>query len=205
MIRACAVLCLVSLLILVLYIPASNPPDRFTTQIRLEHAAAERLWGEDAANQILERAVHMQAQAAEATPIPRNSDAPPSEALNHAVAHEMNSVNQRLFNNAYFRSVDALLLLGSYRLSSLLQWMPWLLAFAVATVVDGIFIRKRNTKELKKLDPELYAVYASLAILTISMTTVGLVVPVNLHAVLMPAVPIFVSILVGKMIVSYHP
>ena len=60
--------------------------------------------------------MRMQDSTAEVTPIPTAKDAPSPAAVNGAVSREMSSVNQRLFNNAYFRAVDALLLLASYRL-----------------------------------------------------------------------------------------
>lgn len=205
MIRVSALISLITLLILVLYVPASNPPDRFTNQIRLEHEAAIACWGENASLQILERAVVMQSKAAAAAPIPQASDAPPADSLNYAVATEMVWMNQRLFSNAYFRSVDALLLLGSYRLSSLLQWLPWLFTFALSTVVDGIFTRSCKAKELEKNNPEAYAAYASLAIAATSMTTAGFFVPTTLHPLLMPAVPPLIFALFGKMADSYHP
>lgn len=204
MIRATAVISLVILLILVLYVPASNPPERFTSQIRLEHEAAITYWGEDAALQILERAVVMQSRAAAAAPIPKASDAPPTDSLNNAVATEMASVNHRLFSNAYFRSVDALLLLGSYRLSCLLQWLPWLLAFAVATVVDGAFTRIRKAKEFMKLDPEVYAVYTSLAIITISGTIAGFLVPITVPPLGYPSMPLVFFFLCGRSFGNFH-
>ena len=67
----------------------------------------------EAATRILARAVRMQDAIADVTPIPKASDAPSANGVNSAVAQEMGSVNQRLFNNLYFRSVDALLLLGA--------------------------------------------------------------------------------------------
>lgn len=204
MIRATAVISLVTLLILVLYVPASNPPERFTNMIRLEHEAAIAYWGEDAAIQILERAVEMQSHASAAAPIPKASDAPPTDTLNNAVATEMASVSKRLFSNAYFRSVDALLLLGSYRLSSLLQWLDWLLAIAVATVADGVFTRIRRTKEFLKLDPELYAFYTSLSIITISGTIAGFFVPISVLPLGFPSILLVLFFLFGRSVGSYH-
>ena len=39
MIRAVAILSLVSLLVLVLYLPSAHPPERFIAQLRAEHDA----------------------------------------------------------------------------------------------------------------------------------------------------------------------
>ena len=86
-------------------------------------------------------------------------DAPRTAGIDGAVAHEMASVNKRLFNNAYFRSIDALLLLASFRLATLLEWLPWLLAFAAAVMIDGYFVRLIKSKEFLQHDPEIFALW----------------------------------------------
>lgn len=204
MIRATSMLSLVLLLILVLYIPSAQPPQRFVTQIRIEHVATAAFWGADPATRILARAASMQEAAADVTPIPKAADAPSTSGVNSAVALEMASVNQRLFNNPYFRSVDALLLLGSYRLATLLEWLPWLVAFALATVADGWFVRLLKAKEFVQHDPEMFAVYACLAITTTCATVVGFVVPVRLHPLVLPCVPLVISVLGGQVLGCFH-
>lgn len=139
MIRAVAILSLVILLILVLYVPSAHPPERFLAQLRDEHQIATGYWGPLSATHMLDRAVRMQEATTNVTPIPAAKDAPSTSAVNGAVLLEMTSVNQRLFNNPYFRSVDALLLLASYRLSTLLEWLPLLSAFVLAAIADGGF------------------------------------------------------------------
>lgn len=204
MIRAAAFFSLVILLLLVLYIPSAHPPQRFVAQIRIEHEATTAFWGSEPAARILARAVRMQDATVEVTPIPKASVAPSSTGVNNAVAKEMASVNQRLFNNPYFRSIDALLLLGSYRLSTLLEWLPWLAAFALAAIVDGGFVRLIKAKEFVQHDPEMFAVYACLAIITLCATVVGFVVPVTLHPLVLPSVPLVVGVLVGRAVGCFH-
>src|SRR3990167_3566546 len=143
MIRAVAVVSLVLLLVLVLYVPAAHPPERFLGQLRSEHEAAVAFWGPEPAYRMLDRAMRLQSGAAEASPLPAARDMPRTPGINGAVAIEMASVNQRLFNNAYFRSVDALLMLASYRLSSLLEWLPWLLPLVVLAA-DHHRLRQRR-------------------------------------------------------------
>lgn len=204
MIRAAAFFSLVILLLLVLYIPSAHPPQRFVAQIRIEHEATTAFWGSEPAARILARAVRMQDATVEVTPIPKASVAPSSTGVNNAVAKEMASVNQRLFNNPYFRSIDALLLLGSYRLSTLLEWLPWLAAFALAAIVDGWFVRLIKAKEFVQHDPEMFAVYACLAIITLCAMVLGFVVPVTLHPLVLPSVPLVVSVLVGRSVGCFH-
>lgn len=204
MIRAVAVLSLVILLILVLYVPSAHPPERFTAQLRAEHEAATAYWGNESATRMLDRAVSMQAATASVTPIPTTKDAPSPGRLNSAVSQEMSSVNQRLFNNPYFRSVDALLLLASYRLSTLLEWLPLLAAFILAAIADGGFARLIKAKEFRQHDPEMFALYASLGIVLLCATGIGFVLPVSLHPLLLPCVPLLVGVLMGRALGCFH-
>ena len=204
MIRAVAVLSLVSLLILVLYLPSAHPPERFVAQLRAEHQAAARFWGDEAAMRMLSRALSVQDSARQASPVPSSADAPALGAVDGAVAQEMASVNQRLFNNAYFRSIDALFLLASFRLATLLEWLPWLLAFTAAVVADGGFTRLIKSKEFLQHDPEMFALYACASIVAVCAAVLGLVAPLTLHPLVMPCVPLLVSILLGRAVGSFH-
>lgn len=204
MIRAVAVVSLLILLVLVLYVPAAHPPERFLAQLRAEHTAATAYWGSAPATRMLNRAMRMQDATTPVMPIPAAQDAPSPAGVHGAVSLEMSSVNQRLFNNAYFRSVDALLLLASYRLSNLLEWLPWLAAFAVAAVVDGSLARLIKAKEFLQHDPEMFALYASLGIVTLCATVIGFVLPVALHPLLLPCVPLVVGVLAGRAVGCFH-
>lgn len=204
MIRVVAVLSLVSLLVLVLYLPSAHPPEHFLSQLRAEHQAMAQFWGHDPAMHILSRALSVQETARQASPMPSSSDAPALGTVDGAVALEMATVNQRLFNNTYIRSIDALFLLASFRLATLLEWLPWLLAFTVAVVADGGFARLIKSKEFRQHDPELFALYACAAIVAVCATVLGLVAPVTLHPIVMPCVPLLVSQLVGRAVGNFH-
>jgi hypothetical protein len=204
MIRAVAVLSLVSLLILVLYLPSAHPPERFLVQLRAEHQAAARFWGAEPAMRMLSRALCVQDTARRASPVPSSADAPALGAVDGAVAQEMASVNQRLFNNAYFRSIDALFLLASFRLAALMEWLPWLVACTGAVVADGCFTRLIKSKEFRQHDPELFALYASAAIVAVCGTVLAFVAPWTLHPLVMPCVPLLVSLLVGRAVGHFH-
>lgn len=204
MIRAVAVLSLVILLILVLYVPSAHPPERFLAQLRNEHQIATGYWGLQPATHMLDRAVRMQEATANVSPIPAAKDAPSASAVNGAVLLEMTSVNQRLFNNPYFRSVDALLLLASYRLSTLLEWLPLLSAFVLAAIADGGFVRFIKAKEFRQHDPEMFALYASLGIVVLCATVIGFVWPMRLHPLLLPSAPLVVGVLVGRALGCFH-
>lgn len=204
MIRAVAVLSLVSLMIMVLYLPSAHPPARFLAQLRDEHQAAAEFWGHEPAMRMLSHALSVQDTARQVSPVPSPADAPAPGTVNSAVSREMASVNQRLFDNSYFRSIDALFLLASFRLASLLEWLPWLVAFTVAVVADGCFVRLIKSKEFRQHDPELFALYACAAILAVCGTVLGFVAPLTLHPLVMPCVPLLVSLLVSRAVGSFH-
>lgn len=153
---------------------------------------------------MLNRAVSMQAATASVTPIPAVKDAPSPADINAAVARKMSSVNQRLFNNPYFRSVDALLLLASYRLSTLLEWLPLLAPFVLAAITDGGFERLIKAKEFRQHDPEMFALYASLGIVLLCVTVIGFVFLVSRHPMLLPCVPLVVGVLMGLALGCFH-
>ncbi|WP_150429960.1 DUF4400 domain-containing protein [Dechloromonas sp. CZR5] len=204
MIRAVTILSLVILLMLVLYVPSSHPPERFLEQLRTEHELATAYWGVEPALRMLDRAVRMQEATANVTPIPTAKNAPSTAGVNGAVSQEMSAVNRRLFDNAYFRSVDALLLLASYRLATLLEWLPWVTAFVLAALVDGGLARLVKAKEFLQHDPEMFALYASLGIVTLCLTVIGFVLPMTLPPLLLPCVPLAVGVLAGRALGCFH-
>lgn len=204
MIRIVAVISLLCLLVLVLYLPSVHPAQRFLAQLRVEHEAITAFWGDAPASRILSRALSLLDSAREVTPVPSASDAPPASALDSAVAREMTSLNRRLFDNAYFRSIDALVLLASYRLSTLLEWLPWLAAFCVAALVDGGVVRVLRSREFRQHDPELFAAFTCLAIVAACAAVVGFVVPVMLHPLVMPSVPLLMSLLLSRALANFH-
>lgn len=204
MIRAVAILSLLAALVLVLYVPSVNPPERFLAQLRIEHEAAVAYWGSAPATRMLDRAIVLQGATADVTPIPSAADAPPAANVNGAVAGEMAAVNRRLFDNPYFRAVDALLLLASYRLSTLLEWLPWLSVFLLASLVDGTQARLVKAEEFVQHDPEMFALYASLSIMVLCATAVACVLPITLHPLLLPCVPLMIGAATGRAVGSFH-
>ena len=204
MIRVMAVASLLALLVLVLYVPSAHPPERFVEQLRTEYTNAAVFWGKGAGIRMLSRAMSMQESARQASPVPSSKDAAPAGAVNAAVGREMASVNQRLFNTPYVRSIDALLLLASFRLAMLLEWLPWLLAFPFASMVDGYLVRLVKAKEFLHHNPEVFALYTCLAILTSCATVLAFVLPITLHPLVVPCVPVVIGTLMGTAIRDFH-
>jgi hypothetical protein len=203
-IRIVSIAALLCLLVLVLYLPSAHPPERFLAQIRSEHQAMEELWGEAPALRILDRALVLQGAAREATPVPPTVGASAASGVDGAVAREMASVNQRLFGNSYFRAIDALVLLAAFRAAAMVEWLPWLAIAAFAAMADGSITRLIKAKEFKHHDPELFALFAGLAITSACAAIVALVIPVTMPPLLIPVVPVGVATLAALALANFH-
>lgn len=204
MIRAIAIVSLLAMLVLVLYVPSVHAPGEILQTLRQEHAANARLRGLEHADQQLERAMRLQSDAARSSPLPNAQPTARSPGINGAIAAEMVSVNRRLFDNAYVRSVDAVLLLASYRLVGLQAWLPWLGPLALASALDGCWVRIVKAREFGHHDPELFAVWCCLQILVGCGSVVALVVPLELHPIALPGAAIVVAGLLGLSVASFH-
>jgi hypothetical protein len=203
-IRAITITALLGLLVLVLYLPSAYPPPRFLQQLRIDHAASVEFWGGAAAHDLLDATLDRQRNVQDVAPIPNAYDAPSTERVNGAVAQEMSSVNERLFNSPYFRSLDAMLLLATYRSSLALKWLLWLALFPVTIAVDSLVLRRVKALEFTRHDPEMFAVLACTAITTACVAILLLVLPVSLHPAVLPlALPLALS-LCARAFASYH-
>jgi hypothetical protein len=204
LIRLVAVASLLAVLALVLYLPSAHPPERFLAQLRLEHAAAADAWGPVPAARMLERALGAQDAARPPGFAPEPTGADAGSTLDTAVAREMTSVNRRLFDNSYFRAVEALLLLALFRLSAVVEWLPWLATFTLAALVDGTVVRAVRSREFGRHDPELFALAICGAILVACGTVVASVVPATVHPMLLPSAPLAISALAACAVASFH-
>lgn len=204
-IRIVSTLSLVFLLIMVLYLPAAHPPERFINQLRIEHELNAEFWGNEYALRILSRMLDLHADRQQASPIPQtftNAQAP--SQVDAAVATQMAQMTSRLTNNQYFKSLDTLLALATYRFSVFAEWLPFLLVFVFAAVFDGAVRRIVKSKEFLQHNPEMYALYVSAAIMIVCGTVVAFVIPVTLHPVLLAAVPVCVGILASLAVADFH-
>lgn len=204
MIRVVAVVSLTALLILVLYLPSAHPPERFVAQLRTEQEQTARFWTAQHAEHILNRTLDVQESAGPFSPIPTIRQAPDPNRVDSAVATEMSAVNTRLFNSPYFRSIDALLLLATYRLFTLLEWVPWLLAFSMAALFDGAVLRTVKAKQFAHHNPEVFALHVCAAIVLACGTVITLVLPLTLPAMLLPSVPVVMAVFAAGALGNFH-
>jgi hypothetical protein len=204
MIRFVSTASLLALLVLVLYLPSACPPQRFFDQLRIESILNKEFLGRDHATRILARMLDFQNATNKVSPVPSMNQAPSPSGVDAAVAGEMVQVNHRLFNNPYFRSIDALLVLATYRLSALIEWLPVLLVLVLAILFDGILVRLVRSKEFIQHKPEMFALSACAAIMTACATFLAFVLPITFHPLAIPFVPIAFSIFVSRAVANFH-
>lgn len=204
MIRAIVIASLTALLVLVLYLPSAHPPERFLGHLRREHIDLGKWWGGVHANRVLSRALDAHKISNAIVPQPDTTDIWRSDSVNQVVSAEMSAVNARLFQSDYFRSVDALALLATYRLFAILEWAPWIAAFALAATIDGAIIRGIKAKLFGHHNPELYSVSVLLATLVIGGTLIALVMPATAPPLLLPSTLASMAVLVNIGLRNFH-
>ncbi len=204
MIRVTAIASLSALLLLVLYLPAAHPPQRFLEHLRAEHEQLAAAWNPATADRVLARALGAHASAGQFAPAVTPADASSTTTLNSAVGDEMAAVNARLFNSPYFRSVDALLMLATYRLFALLAWLPWLAAFCLAAWIDAAVVRRTKTQQVAHHSPEAFGACTVGVVVLACGTLVALVLPTTLPGLLLPIIPICMAALVAGALRNFH-
>ena len=204
MIRFVSTASLLALLILVLYLPSAYPSERFMNQLRTEHGLMIDFWGREAAMRILSRSLDLQMTAKEASPVPSLASAPAPHAVDLAVTRQMFDVSARLFNNAYFRSIDTLLVLATYRLSAFFEGLPFLLAFMAVVLVDGFVLRIVRSKEFVQHKPEMFALHVCAAIVTVCATVIAFVLPVTIPPAALCVIPLVLSVFASRAVADFH-
>jgi hypothetical protein len=203
-IRALSVASLGALLVLVLYLPSAYPPDRFLAQMRAEHALNDGLWGHEPALRILGRALAVRPESRDATLSTANAAGTVPAPVDVALAAQISTTTARLFGNPYFRSAEALATLAIYRVSSLLEWLPVLLPFLAAALLDGAVGRTVKSKEFSHHDPETYGLSGLLLVLMFCVTSIAFVLPVTLHPYFVAATPVAVGLFGSIAIANFH-
>lgn len=204
MIRFVATGSLLTLLILVLYLPSAYPPDRFVDQLRTEHELTIRFWGQESAMRILSRMLDLQKTAKDASPVPSLASAPLPQAVDLAVTSQMSDVSARLFNNAYFRAIDTLFVLATYRFFSLAEGLPFLLVFMAVALFDGSVLRIVRSKEFVQHKPEMFAVHVCAAIVIACATIIACVLPFTLAPSAFCVAPLVLSIFGNRALANFH-
>jgi hypothetical protein len=198
MIRVTFIASLVALLFLVLYLPSAYPPEHFLAQVRRDHAAAAALWDSHVAAQLLDQALRTQ-DATEQTLPDAGSAAPPNTP-----AAALAGVTQRLFNNPYVHSINALLLMAAFRLAAMLQWGMWWVMFAAGAFVDASIRRQVKAKQFEGHEPERFGAYLVLSTLAGCGAFLWIGMPWNVPLLLWPCVPVLIAVFLSRAWVNFH-
>ena len=198
-----------ALLCIVLYIPSRVGPAEFMQVLRDEHALARDVWGQETADRILSRMLDLQQASAMATPA--SAAAPvagpasvPAAAVDAAMAAQVGQVGTRLFSNPYFRSIDSLFALLSYRLCAALELLPVLAAFFFAVVLDGLVVRIVRSKELIAHSAERFSASLSAGILLGVGVVVAWFLPIQLHPMVVMAALLAMLFVMSRALANYH-
>lgn len=202
-IRAVAVLSLLSMLCLVLYLPTSHPPERFIAQIRAEHALNTAYWGEQHATEMFRRMAELHVKNQITAQAPARSRQP-TPGIDTAVAKELSGLGARILDNDYFRSLDMLVALATYRYTELVYWLPISAVFILAALVDGYVRRIVKSKEFLQHSPELFALYICVLIIAACGTVVSFVIPVTVTPLLFAVAPLAMGCCASLSIANFH-
>jgi hypothetical protein len=205
-IRAVLIVSVTALLALVLYLPSANPPDRFLEVLRVEHGLNVEALGPAKASRVLSRTLDMQESA------PRVSEPPPEPAVQVATASPVDAamsslvdqMQRRLFGNVYFRSLDSLVTLASYRVCTIAELAPMLAVFLIACLIDGLLVRAVRSKQFGSPSPEKFAVAGCLVIVTICALLVVTVLPVSISPLFLAGGLLAACIASAAITANYH-
>lgn len=179
-----------------IYLPSRVPAETFIQVMREEHAQATDLWGEDAADRVLLRALMLQQAVASANPPPAEPETPGAKLFGR--------VTNRFFGNQYFESTWALFAMISFRLSSVFELAPLLLIFLVVASVDGWVVRKVRSKELVAPSAERFAASLASGLILLSSVIVAWLVPLQQHPMVILAVLLAMQFALSRALANYH-
>lgn len=189
----------------ILYIPSAHPPEHFLDQLRTEHQLNTDFWGHERAARIMERMLDLQSDAAHVSAIPMAvASNTPATAFDAAVASEMTKMTARMFSNSYFKAIETLLVLATYRFSAFVECVKLGAVFVFAAWVDGFARRLVKNKEFLHYSPELFGVYLCAVIVIICATIVAFVVPLTLHPLVLVIVPLGIGACGGGALANFH-
>lgn len=184
MIRGVAITSLVTLLMLVLYLPAATPPATFLERIRSEYFAHGATWGQERVYRALEDALVMLEHPVSA-PLMNEASARQGNAMTVA-EKQFDTVSRRILDSDYLRAFNALALLASFRLMVLAQLAPGLILLATAYIMDGLVRRWVKGREFAHYHPEVWAGSVCSICIACCAAIISSVLPVSVPLTLLP-------------------
>ena len=205
MVRYVWIAALLAILCIVLYIPSASPPERFIEVLRSEHAMNREVWGPVVADRILRRMLDMQQATPPLSDPPAPSVQPVQQsAVDAAMAAQMSQMSMRLFGNPYFRSIDSVFALATYRVSAIIELLPLLFIFLFIVVIDGVVLRKVRAKEFVAHSAEMFGGSVIVAIALGSVVAVSAFLPVRLHPMFATLCLLAMLFVLSRAIANYH-
>lgn len=197
MIRATLIAGLTILLLLVLYLPSAYPPEQFVTQVKQDYAVIATAWGEDRAEACLDFAL----RAHDAIQGPSS---PPAPVPSTPGALELAAMSERLFRNSYFRGIEALAVMATFRIAAMGVGQWWLLILGLAAFMDASTRRVVRSQQFEHHDPERFGLYLLGAALTLIAALMAAVVPVAMNPWAWAAVPPVLLICLSRAWGMFH-
>ncbi|QBE66276.1 DUF4400 domain-containing protein [Pseudoduganella lutea] len=201
MIRCVAIASLVTLLMLVLYLPAVTPPAAFFERVRSEYSAHGATWGQGLAYRALEDAMAMLERPVSA-PLMNEGSAQQAKVAT-AAGQQFDTVSRRLLDSDYLRAFNALALLAGFRLAVLAQLAPGLFLLATAYVVDGLARRWVKGREFSQHHPEVWTGSVCCVCIACCAGVISSVLPVAVPLALLPSLTGCVFFAAGFAIANY--
>jgi Domain of unknown function (DUF4400) len=205
MVRIVWITALMAILCIVLYLPSAFPPERFIEVLRAEHAVHREVWGPVVADRILGRMLDMQQG------MPPLSESPAASAqvgqmsaMDAAVAAQVSQMSVRLFGNVYFRSIDSLFALATYRVSAIVEVLPLLSIFLGVVMIDGVVLRRVRAKEFIAHSAEMFGGSVVVAIVLGSVVVVSIFLPSPQHPMFATLCLLAMLFVLSRAVANYH-
>ncbi len=198
MIRATFIASLVTLLMLVLYLPSVYSAEYLVGQVRRDHQQAVQAWGGEVAAQLLEFALQTQ----DATQSVGSPGEMVPQASQPAIA--LSDIHDRVFGSSYAQSIKALTMLAAFRLAAMLQGWPWVMLVAGMALIDAQIRRHVKTKQFEGHDPEHFAAYLVGCSLLTCAAMMAVVMPMNFLPILWPCLLAIVLFGLTRAWASFH-
>lgn len=202
MIRVVTIASLVSLLMLVLYLPAVTDAAVYYARVRTELAEQGAAWGGGRSRAALADALGMLERPAAPPLMPvsgRGKGTPMT-----AGARQFESLGRRITDSAYVRSLNGLVLLAVFRLSTLAQLAPGFYLLAGACLTDGLVRRWVKCREFSRHHPEVWTACVCTAWLAVCAAVLSAVLPRDLPFALLPVLA-GVACLCGGIAIANYP
>jgi hypothetical protein len=190
--------------IVVLEIPSIYPAARFIEQIRIEHALCAQFWNESHAINALERMLDLDEVTAQVTPTAPVRNAARQNTVDTVAASEAALVSNRFIRNPYFRSISAMLTLVTYRIAVLIEWQPVLLTICIVLAADGFAVRVIKSKEFAQHNPQAYALFTCLTIVTICGAGIAFMLPYSESPLFAPALQLACAAFMHRAVSNYQ-